>query len=493
MRLTELLSSLRETAEITGFSGDLEINGIAYDSRRVEPGYLFVAIPGSRQDGHDHIPQALLRGAAALVTERLPQGVPDGVCVILTKDSRRAMAVLSSVWWGRPDLKMRLVGVTGTNGKTTTSKLIKWLWESGGAKSGIIGTINNMAGGKVIPSTHTTPESFELFELLAMMGNEGCKNVVMEVSSHALKQGRVDACHFDGAVFTNLTQDHLDYHAGFGDYLESKLRLFGMILPENGKNKYCVVNIDDPLAERFAQACRVDLWTYGAGEGASLLLKDCQIAACGTVFDFCHAGKTYRAESPLVGKFNVYNTLAAMAVGLAEGLDVNGMIEAVRYSPQVPGRFQRVDEGQDFSVIVDYAHTPDGLLNVLATLRGLNPRRVIAVFGCGGDRDSGKRPLMGRIAGQYADFCVATSDNPRTEDPIAIMLQIEEGLKQASKDYALEADRREAISLAIGMAGPGDVVVIAGKGHEDYQIIGTERLRFDDAEVAGEILSARLR
>ena len=491
MNLHTLLEKINIPFTVVRQGDGREINKIAYDSRKVEAGDLFIALKGIKEDGMKYIPHALENGAAAVAAERMPENIPGHIMIIVTPDARAFLSALSSAWWGHPDRSLHMIGVTGTNGKTTTTKLIKWLWESNGTKSGLIGTINNMAGGKVLPATHTTPESWELFEILSMMQEEACKNVVMEVSSHALKQGRVADCHYDGAIFTNLTQDHLDYHGSFDDYLESKLKLFRMLTPEQGRNKYAVVNMDDALAPCFIEACRVEPWTYGMNTEARIVIKDYRVKVEGTYFTIAYAGADYDIYTPLNGKFNIYNTLNAVCVGLAEGMSMESIIECMKHSPQVAGRFERVDEGQDYTVIVDYAHTPDGLINLLSTVRELNPARIITVFGCGGDRDKTKRPIMGGISAQYSDFSIITSDNPRTEFPDAIIAQIEEGMKAHNGKYAVQANRREAIEAAVNMAGTGDIVVIAGKGHENYQLINGQVLHFDDKEVVREAVIKR--
>ena len=491
MNLHDLLKKIDIPFAVVRQGDGREINKIAYDSRKIEADDLFVAMNGIKADGMAYIQHALENGAAAVATERMPENIPAHIMVIVTPDTRAFLSALSSVWWGSPDKSLHLIGVTGTNGKTTTTKLIKWLWESNGTKSGLIGTINNMAGGKVLPATHTTPESWELFEILSMMQEESCKNVVMEVSSHALKQGRVADCHYDAAVFTNLTQDHLDYHGSFNDYLESKLKLFRMIKAEQGRYKYAVVNMDDALASRFIEACSVELWTYGVNPESRIVIKNYSIKVDGTYFTIGYDGTDYDIYTPLTGKFNIYNTLNAVCVGLAEGMSMESIIECMKHSPQVAGRFERVDEGQDYTVIVDYAHTPDGLINVLSTARELNPKRIITVFGCGGDRDKTKRPIMGGISAQYSNFSIITSDNPRTESPDAIIAQIEEGMKAHNGKYTVQSNRREAIETAISMAGTGDIVLVAGKGHEDYQLINGQVLHFDDKEVVREAVIKR--
>lgn len=468
---------------------DVEITGINYDSRKVTPGNLFVCILGMKSDGHDYILQALEKGATAVMTMELAHCLPGTVSQINVPDTREALARVSALWYGFPCRNLRMIGVTGTNGKTTTTNLIKGLLEKSGKRMGLLGTIHNMIGEEVIPSTHTTPESWELSGLLAQMAKKKADGVVMEVSSHALKQNRVFGCEFDGAVFTNLTQDHLDFHLSWEDYLESKLQLFkGLHLGTKGGTKYAVVNGDDPVASRFIQAAQVPVWTYGIKEKAQVRAEDIKITPRGTFFNVKTDQGSYPLTTSLTGTFNVYNALAAFTVALIEGVPLALIGEYLSHAPQVAGRCELIDEGQPFSVIVDYAHTPDGLENILATAKEITRGRLITVFGCGGDRDRGKRPMMGEISGKYSSFTVITSDNPRTEDPGAIIAEIERGISPLTKDFCIIQDRGRAIEEAIKMAEPLDTVVIAGKGHEDYQLVNGKTLHFDDREAAREVL-----
>jgi len=484
---------LREIAVYLGIDPktvmDISVKGLQYDSRQVQPEDLFVALSGSKNDGHQYIESAVTRGAAALLLERRDVPVPEGVPVLYCEDTRNAIALLASLWSGFPDRGMRIIGVTGTNGKTTTTHLIKKVWEMEGYKIGLIGTIHNYVGEVELPSTHTTPEPMALVDLLAKMRENQCHGVVMEVSSHALKQERVEGIHFDGAVFTNLTQDHLDFHGTFQDYRESKGRLFTALGKGMQQNRYGVINIDDPAAQYFIDVCPVPVWTYSMEKSATLQAVDYQVNAGGTSFKLLYDGKEYPLDIPLSGKFNVYNTLAAIGALLAEGLPLMNILKHIHNAPQVAGRFERVEAGQSFTVIVDYAHTPDGLENLLTTARGITKNKLITVFGCGGDRDRTKRPIMGSIAGKYSDYSVITSDNPRTEDPNTIIAEVEKGMIEVSHSYMIEPSRRAAIAAAIALAGAGDVVVIAGKGHEDYQLIGGQVLSFDDRKVVREILT----
>ena len=466
------------------------VSGIAYDSRLVEPGFAFVAIPGEQADGHDYIGEAIAKGAAVIVCEREME-LPSDVGLVLVKDSRRSLAALSAAFYDHPDRKMRLIGVTGTNGKTTTTSLIKYLLERAGHKSGLVGTLGGRAGSEQLPelrSATTTPESLELFRLFDKMVEKDCDYAVIEVSSHALRQGRTSSCHFTGAVFTNLTQDHLDYHKTMEAYGQAKAILFSL-LDEQG---YGVVNLDDKYAPVFMQACRCRLYTYGESEQADLRLLQYSASMSGMDYTFCYEGRNYQVRIPLIGRFNIYNSMAAICAALAEGLDIDDIVDWLAEAPQVPGRFELIDEGQSFAVVVDYAHTPDGLENLLRAARSLKPHRLITVFGCGGNRDTTKRPQMGRISGQYSDVSVLTSDNPRYEEPRAILDMIEAGIKPVGNNYLVEEKRDRAISLALNMAQTGDIVVIAGKGHEDYQLIRGVKHHFDDREQARLVLRAKL-
>ncbi|MGI6677573.1 MAG: UDP-N-acetylmuramoyl-L-alanyl-D-glutamate--2,6-diaminopimelate ligase [Dehalobacterium sp.] len=487
-----LLSVIAESlhGEIRGV-GNPEITGISYDSRKVQPGNLFVCLQGIKSDGHDYGQEALERGAVAILVKFFLDDLSENIIQIKVPDTRGALAQVSSLWYGFPDQKLRVIGVTGTNGKTTTTHLLKGLLEGERKKVGLVGTIHNMVGKDILPSTHTTPESWELTGLFDQMVEKGVETVVMEVSSHALKQHRVAGCEFDVAVFTNLTQDHLDYHPDFDDYLASKLMLFeNLHTGKKGGAKYAVINGDDLRAEEFKRAVqeRVPVWTYGIREMADVQAEDIKITPRGSTFDLIVNQEIFPIKIPLVGIFNVYNVLAVITVALAEGIALSHIAEFLEEAPQVAGRFELVDEGQEFPVIVDYAHTPDGLENILSTAKEITRGKLITVFGCGGDRDRGKRPIMGKISGLFSDFSFVTSDNPRSEEPIAIMKEIEKGISSVTSAYKMIEKRDMAINEAIQMAGPEDMVIIAGKGHEDYQLVQGKTLHFDDREVARQVL-----
>ena len=492
MRFDEILQGVVTLSH--GGDPGVEIRGVAYDSRRVEQGFLFVAVRGFQVDGHEFVSSAIERGAVAVVVEE-EASVPPGVAWALVRDGREALALLAARFYGEPAQKLTMVGVTGTNGKTTTTCLIAAVLEAAGKKTGLLGTIHNRIGNRIIPGSHTTPESRDLQELLKEMVDEGVDACVMEVSSHALALSRVVGCEFDLALFTNLTQDHLDLHHTMENYLAAKLKLFRELQNPGAKGrvKLALINTDDPAAGSFiaaAQEAGARICTYGIDSAADVRAKGIDVNSRGASFDIDSPFGSCRLELSLTGRFNVYNSLSAFAAaGLLE-VPVPVIKEALEQIKEVPGRFTSLDEGQDFTVIVDYAHTPDGLENTLSTARRLTDGRVITVYGCGGDRDRDKRPQMGKIAAQYSDFQIVTADNPRSEDQKAIAEDIMTGVRQmvGEEYYLVEPDRRKAIYLAVNMARPGDLVMIAGKGHEDYQIVGKVKHHFDDAEVAREAL-----
>jgi UDP-N-acetylmuramoyl-L-alanyl-D-glutamate--2,6-diaminopimelate ligase len=467
----------------------LRPTGLAYDSRRVQPGFVFFAVKGFQDDGHLYVRDAVQRGAVGVVVER-PVAVPPPVGVVRVSNVRRALALAAARFYGHPAERLHMVGVTGTNGKTTTTHLISAVLRAQGKKAGLIGTLYNKIGDKIVPGERTTPESLDLQALLRRMVDEGVEAVAMEVSSHALALERVTGIEFDVAVFTNLTQDHLDFHHDLEDYFAAKARLFAALEEPGIKSrpKAAVLNIDDPYGRRLVSLSGGAV-TYGIENPADVRARDVVLTAGGTSFEAETPWGRASVNLKLAGRFNVYNALAAFAVGGLEGLPPDEVARALEDAPAVPGRFERIEAGQDFTVVVDYAHTPDGLASVLQTARALSRGRLIVVFGCGGDRDPIKRPVMGGIAGRLADFTVITSDNPRREDPLAIIAAIEAGIRSAGvKRYVIEPDRREAIRIALRYAQPGDLVVLAGKGHEDYQIIGDQKLPFDDRKVATAIL-----
>jgi UDP-N-acetylmuramoyl-L-alanyl-D-glutamate--2,6-diaminopimelate ligase len=484
MELEQLVRQLRDPIVIGSL--DRRITSICYDSREANPGGLFVAIRGNVVDGHSFIEQAIDRGAIAIVSEE--PGLTQRVTHIQVPDSRDALARLAAAFYSNPSKQLRMIGVTGTNGKTTTTYLIKHLLERAGQRTGLIGTVSYEIGERVLPASRTTPESLDLQSILAQCVDAGCANVVMEVSSHALELERVDGIGFRVAIFTNLTQDHLDFHRGMKEYFEAKARLFAGLRAGEGKSRTAIINVDDAygqqLIARFGR--ELSIITFGMGARADLRASNFKIEPTGTSYQLDIKGKSFLVRLPLIGRFNIYNSLAALAAIQALGLDVRAAVLALARAPQVPGRLEAVPARRQFQIFVDYAHTDDALLNVIKTCRDLSPNRLIVVFGCGGNRDKSKRPLMGVAADQNADYSIITSDNPRKEDPAQIIRDIEAGFR--SKRFESVLDRREAITRAIQLAQPRDIVLIAGKGHEKYQEFADRTIPFDDIEVAARAL-----
>ena len=474
-----------------------EITGVEHDSRRVRPGFLFVAFRGESTDGNRYIDAALTAGAAAVVTDSAKVAPPASGAVAWARveHGRRALARISARFYGEPARRMRLSGVTGTNGKTTTTFLLEAILNAAGRKSLLVGTIEYHAGGEVIPAPHTTPEALEIQRLMARSLAAGAMEAVMEASSHALAQERVYGLPFDVAVFTNLTRDHLDYHRDMDDYFLAKRALFaGCGAPPP---RVAAINSDDSWGARLVTFCRgqgSEVVTYGVASG-DFRAHNVELSPAVTAFDLAAFGRTVRLRSPLIGRVNVLNILAAAAAAHGRGCSLEEIAAGVAALERVPGRFERVDRGQPFSVVVDYAHTDDALHNVLSVARDFAQRggqggRVITLFGCGGDRDRKKRPLMGRAAGERSDFVVVTSDNPRSEEPMAIIHEALPGVEASGVRHAVEPDRRRAIALALREAKPGDIVILAGKGHEKVQVLATGPVPFDDVAVARAELNA---
>lgn len=477
MKLSQLLRgvSVREChADM-----EMEISGVSYDSRKTAAGDLFVAMTGYETDGHKFIPMARDKGAACVLCQERPQG--EGPYV-LVEDSRLALAQVGRAWYGDPAASMKMVGVTGTNGKTTTTYLLKDILEqAAGAKVGLIGTNQNMIGSEVIPTERTTPESFELQGLLRRMADAGCTHVVMEVSSHALYLKRVEGIRFAVGIFTNLTQDHLDFHKTMENYCDAKALLFT-------RCDVGVYNADDPWAPRLMEeaTCRkVSVGEHG-DVPVDLAARSIVLTAEGVSFDAVTAEESVPVHVGIPGGFMVYNTLGVLAAARALGVSLEDSAGVLRHSAHVKGRVEVVPTPGDYTMLIDYAHTPDALENVLSAARGFAKGRVVALFGCGGDRDRTKRPKMGRIAADMADFVIVTSDNPRTEEPEAIIREILAGMEGTATPYAVVPNRIEAIRYAMDHAQPGDVIILAGKGHETYQIIGHEKRHLDEREVVAD-------
>jgi UDP-N-acetylmuramoyl-L-alanyl-D-glutamate--2,6-diaminopimelate ligase len=485
MQLKTLLNAI-SVRQIIG-PPNRSVESIAYDSRRVQGNGLFVALPGEKFDGHDFIEQAIEKGASVIVAER-EQKYPRATCIVV-ENTRTALADLGAAFYGYPARKLKLAGVTGTNGKTTTTFLIQHICEKAGTRCGLIGTVRYQLGERVLPAARTTPESLDLQQLLAQIVNAGCRAATMEISSHALAQDRTRGLELDVAVFTNLTQDHLDFHGTMKNYFESKLKLFIQLASQQKKRKpVAVINIDDRYGEQLLGKIdkRISIITCGMGVRADFRASNYRMEFGGTSYQLDARGKSYLVRIPLIGRFNVANSLVALAAANALGIGVREAVLSLGKSPQVPGRLEMVPARRQFQIFVDYAHTPDALLNVLKTLRELEPRRLIVVFGCGGDRDREKRPLMAQVVDLNADYAIITSDNPRKEDPAAIISEVERGFR--SSHYEKLIDRAEAIARAIALAQPRDVVLIAGKGHETYQEFADHTVPFEDIQVARRAL-----
>jgi len=492
MILKDLISDL----PVLAYQGNLEvlIQSIAYDSRKVRSGALFVAVKGFKTDGHLSAAIAVETGAAALLVQEPNESFNFGVPVIRVTDTRRALGLLAAKYYRCPSREFRLVGVTGTNGKTTVTHLIDAIAFYHGKRTGLIGTVGNKIAGRLLPSAHTTPEALELQGLFREMADEKIHHVTMEVSSHALELERVEGSLFDVGVFTNLTQDHLDFHPDMETYFKAKAKLFVSLGRQTFKSgqKFAVVNTDSDWGRRLAAMSPVPALTYSIETVADVMARNISVSLMGASFEVVCMEGIFPVKLKLTGKFNVYNALAAFAWGFGEGFSPKSICQALAEVVGVPGRFEMVNCGQPFGVAIDYAHTPDGLVNILQTAKGVVQGRVITVFGCGGDRDRKKRPLMGEAAARLSDTVIVTSDNPRTEDPHAIIAEILPGIKEVDgEDYHVIPDRSQAIAAAIELAQPGDLVIIAGKGHENYQIIGRQALPFDDKEVASRLLKEK--
>ncbi|MDP3786283.1 MAG: UDP-N-acetylmuramoyl-L-alanyl-D-glutamate--2,6-diaminopimelate ligase [Candidatus Omnitrophota bacterium] len=480
MKIKELLRGI-EYKSPSSFSGDIEIKGIACDSKAVNKDYLFIAVAGTKTDGHKFANEALERGAVAVVIEReIP--LDDGIAKIYVKDSRAALARIANEFYGRPAEKLRCVGITGTNGKTTISYLMDSIVSAAGHKAGLIGTINYRIGERIIPAVNTTPGPVELYNFMSKMLQNSIDHLVMEVSSHSLDQRRVEGIGFAAAIFTNLTGDHLDYHKTMEGYFEAKAKLFEGL----DSGSYGIINIDDEWGRKLLRRSKGRVMTYGTKQGADFLAGGIELSLNGTGFIIDTPDGRVKIDTKLIGLHNVYNITASVAAGAALGFSPEAVKRGIENVRAVPGRLEEIDCGQPFKVFVDYAHTDDALCNVLSALRPLISERIIVVFGCGGDRDKTKRPRMGKVAGKLADLVIVTSDNPRGEDPKTITDEIVAGI--GSANYRVIVDRMQAIGQALSAARDGDCVLIAGKGHETYQVLKNTTVAFDDREVARKIL-----
>jgi UDP-N-acetylmuramoyl-L-alanyl-D-glutamate--2,6-diaminopimelate ligase len=471
-------------------STDVMIRDITFDSRKVKPGSLFVALRGTRQDGRSFISSAIEAGAVAVLADAEIAAVGNATR-IQVNDALKSLAPLAVRFWDNPSKKLCMVGITGTNGKTTTTYLVESIFNTAGWPTGVMGTINYRYGKSERPAPNTTPFASEVQRFLAELVEQKAKACVMEVSSHALELGRVEGIDFDVAVFTNLSQDHLDFHKTMDAYSLAKAKLFSLLDPKTSKSfaRCAVVNADDPASEKMMVGCRVPVLRYSIHSKADLYPKNLLCDATGSRFDLYSPLGHAPVQTPLLGEYNVMNALAAAGVAASQGHSLETIVEGLTHAPAVPGRMERLVSAKGFTAVVDYAHTDDALRKVMETLKKLKPRKLITVFGCGGDRDRTKRPLMGEAAAQMSDEVIVTSDNPRSEDPERITLDIEVGVRRVrSENYQIVLDRAKAIETALSMAQEGDIVLVAGKGHENYQILSDKTIPFDDREVIRRLL-----
>ena len=485
MTLGELLSGVRLAQPLAPAAAGASVRGLDYDSRRVGRDFAFFAFRGSRTDGRAFAGDAMARGAMAVVSEL---EAPEGFAAnwIRVPHGRQALALAARNFYGKPDERLRIAGITGTNGKTTTGYLVDSILSAAGRTTALIGTIEYRLAGRLLPAVNTTPESLDLMRLFAELATAGGTDVTMEVSSHALSLGRVYGIGFHTAVFTNFTRDHLDYHGDMDAYFAAKRMLFQGAGAE--PPQFAVLNRDDEQVRRLKPDSKTRAIWYGFGPEPELRARHVASGFGGLRFEIQFGKTRFPVESPLLGTFNIYNILAASGVALSYGLEPETIARGIAQMRAVPGRFERIDEGQPFVVVVDYAHTDDALRNVIAVARGLEPKRVITLFGCGGDRDRSKRPLMGQAAAENSDFVVLTSDNPRSEDPLAIMNAALVGIRRVDVPHVVEPDRAAAIARALKEAHAGDIVILAGKGHETYQVLKDKTIEFDDRVVARHVL-----
>lgn len=505
MKLTQLIEGL----DIINISGETsgEVSGVCFSADKCEQGSLFVAIPGLKSDGHDFINEAISRGAQFIIYEK-DLNLPSQVTTIKVSNSRRALGILAKNYFGNPSGNLALIAVIGTNGKTTITYLLEAILKEAGYKCGILGTVNYRYNDKIYPAPNTTPESYEMQKIMRAMADEGVTHVVAEVSSHAVDLKRVDDCDFDLGIFTNLTRDHLDYHLTMENYFQAKERFFAEILSRSSKvhSQKMVINADDEWGQRILKEVSLPGLTYGIESDCAIRAANYELSLTGIKTEINLAGDTIFIKSPLIGKFNLYNILAAVGAAFILQIPAPVIKRAIDNLSNVPGRLESVTASAGFSIFVDYAHTDDALRRVLQSLAELKKKRIITVFGCGGNRDRGKRPLMADAATSHSDLTIITSDNPRLEDPLAIIAEIETGIdkKKVKKTesgnlqfngnarlYTVVPERRKAIEAAMNAAQKGDIVLIAGKGHEDYQILGTNKIPFDDRTVVKQILESR--
>ncbi len=489
MKLQKLISKLGSFT-ISGRK-DIGINGIATDSNNIKRGFVFICIKGTKADGHNFVNDAISRGAAALIVEKDVEVLED-ITIIKVPDTKEILPVIADTFYNYPSNRMNVIGVTGTNGKTTTAYFIGQILRKAGHKIGIIGTISYQIGERIIPAVNTTPDSLQLRILLSQMLEAGIETVIMEVSSHAIDQKRIAGIEFDTCIFTNLTPEHLDYHETFEKYQDTKLKLFEQMGKNSKKNtaKKAIINIDSPISRRFLDVCHVDIITYGLNTNAFVYATDIRSTLSGSCFKLhIPTDKSIEVKINLAGRYNIYNALAGISAVLAFGLSLSEIKSGLKSLKSVPGRFEKVNANADFHIIVDYAHTPDGMKQVLSTARALTDNKIITVFGCGGDRDRLKRPQMGSIASELSDYTIITSDNPRTEDPMKIIGEIVKGIKNTDGNaIRIMPDRKSAIQRAMELAKENDLVMILGKGHETYQVLKDTVVPFDDRQIVKEIL-----
>jgi UDP-N-acetylmuramoyl-L-alanyl-D-glutamate--2,6-diaminopimelate ligase len=486
MKLSQLLEKIEH--QLYG-PADIMVSGITYDSRRTKQGDIFVALPGHHVDGKTFISQAVAGGAVVIIADT--RQYAENVTSVVVSDPLAVLAEMSATLYGHPDKKLLLVGITGTNGKTTITYFLESIFKKAGRNPGVLGTVNYRHGATVVPAPNTTPQSADIYRIFGEMVEERCDSAIMEVSSHALALGRVKGIEFDIAVFTNLTQDHLDFHKTMDAYFDAKTKLFSSLGPgAKSFPKFAIINLDDPWGKKLtACAPGATVVTYGISEKANVSAQNIRISSKGAEFILVTPQGRKKITIPHLGLHNIYNALATAAAALSVGIPFDTVISGLQSAPAAPGRLEKVDDGQQFTVVVDYAHTDDALKNVISALKELKPQRLITVFGCGGDRDRAKRPLMGEIATALSDYVFVTSDNPRSEDPQRIALDIEVGIRrQHRNNYQVLLDREQAIATAISMAQKGDIILIAGKGHENYQIIGDTTIHFNDVEIAHKYL-----
>ena len=468
---------------------EVPIQDVVFDSRKVTPGALFVALKGVHHNGHAFIGSAVKSGARAVIAEEDVQ--PGNATFVKVSDTSKALVHVARRFWDNPSGRLRMIGITGTNGKTTTSYLVETIFRTMGWSTGVMGTINYRFAGETVPAPNTTPFATEVQRFLAKIVAGGGKACVMEVSSHALDLGRVEGVDFDVAVFTNLTQDHLDFHKTMDAYAAAKAKLFASLNPTSAKQfpKCAVINADDPWAEKMVAGVRVPVLRYRLQAPADFYVKNVVSDATGSRFELHTPGGAQAVRVPLIGDYNIHNALAASAAAICQGVPLDQVVRGLETVTVVPGRMERIAAPQGFTVVVDYAHTEDALRQVMTALRKLKPRRLLTVFGCGGDRDRTKRPLMGQAAAEMSDEVIVTSDNPRSEDPERIALDVDVGVRRVRNDhYQTILEREAAIAKAFALAAEGDIVLIAGKGHENYQILRDRTVPFDDREVARRLL-----